>query len=381
MKIAILSPYELPVPAVKGGAVESLVELFARNNEKEKIDLTIISRRDVQAISAAKGFESTHFIWNKYTLNNYATINRILRKIGLSWRYHPAVSRLRNLNEYDVLIVENCLAAILPVRRRFSGKLILHVHADNIRIGVPDVQDIVRACDGIFAVSKFIARRILDVAPMAPVKVLLNGVETDLYQLRSREKGSKSITMGYIGRLTEAKGVDKLLDAFIALKNVHKEWDLSLRIVGGSAFKEGKESEYITTLKEKARPYGRCITFTGFVEHSCINKEFAKCDIVVVPSQCNEALPLSVAGAMASGCLVVATRIGGIPEIQNNQRYLVEPSGDYVGDLIQTLEIAIDDIIQGKFAMDMARERIIKYFNGSSYLKNMVDLIENIEKQ
>ena len=380
MKIAVLSPYELPVPAVKGGAVESLVELLARNNEKEKIDLTIISHKDSQAISAAKEFGATRFIWNKYELKNYTTINRLLRKLGIAWRYHPAVSRLKNLNDYGVIVVENCLAAILPIRRRFTGKLIFHVHADNIHAGNPDVQKAIQACDGIFAVSKFIARRILDVAPNAPVEVLLNGIETDAYQLRCREQDSKRVVIGYVGRLTAAKGVDKLLDAFIGLKSAHKDWDLSLRIVGGSAFKGGLENEYTAMLKEKARPYDRWITFTGFIDHECIAEEFVKCDVIVAPSQCNEALPLSVAEAMASGCLVVATKIGGIPEIQNNDRYLVEPSDNYVEALMQALEIAVEDIFQGRFTMQTARERIVKYFNGSNYLRSMMRLIENINK-
>ena len=213
------------------------------------------------------------------------------------------------------------------------------------------------------------------------MEVLYNGIETDVYQLRCRKKNNKSVVIGFIGRLTAAKGVDKLLDAFIEIKKAHIDWDLSLRIIGGSAFKGGLENEFTTMLKEKARPYERMVTFTGYIDHKYMAKEIAKCDVVVAPSQCNDALPLSVAEAMACGCLVVATEIGGIPEIQNDKRYLVKPSDNYVDALIQTLEVAVMDIICERFVMQTARERIVEYFNGDNYLKNLVKLLGNFENK
>ena len=50
IKICIIPPQKLPVPAVRGGAVEGLLDLLINENEIEnKMDITIISKYDYLA--------------------------------------------------------------------------------------------------------------------------------------------------------------------------------------------------------------------------------------------------------------------------------------------------------------------------------------------
>ena len=64
MKVAIICPQGLPVPAVKGGAIETLVELICRENEiYEDLDIDIYSIYDEEAKKVAKSYNYSNFIY------------------------------------------------------------------------------------------------------------------------------------------------------------------------------------------------------------------------------------------------------------------------------------------------------------------------------
>ena len=64
MKICIILPKGLPVPAVLGGAIESLMTDIANINELEKkLDITIVSTLNNDAYELSKKFKHTKFIY------------------------------------------------------------------------------------------------------------------------------------------------------------------------------------------------------------------------------------------------------------------------------------------------------------------------------
>ena len=66
MKIAVITSGFLPVPATKGGAVETLCENFIKVNEKyQKVKLVFFSIYDSAAFQEAKKYKNTKFIFIK----------------------------------------------------------------------------------------------------------------------------------------------------------------------------------------------------------------------------------------------------------------------------------------------------------------------------
>ena len=64
MKIAIICSSGLPVPAVKGGAIETLVEIICKENEVyKKLDIDVYSIYDEEAIVESKKYEKSNFIY------------------------------------------------------------------------------------------------------------------------------------------------------------------------------------------------------------------------------------------------------------------------------------------------------------------------------
>ena len=68
--VCIIIPRGLPVPAVKGGAIETLMGMLAdENEEKEKLKLTIISTYDENAKELSVKYKNTKFIYIRKNLS------------------------------------------------------------------------------------------------------------------------------------------------------------------------------------------------------------------------------------------------------------------------------------------------------------------------
>ncbi|MEM3698015.1 MAG: glycosyltransferase family 4 protein [Candidatus Bathyarchaeia archaeon] len=120
----------------------------------------------------------------------------------------------------------------------------------------------------------------------------------------------------YFGNLSFNKGVDLLIKAFKKLRKSARD-DIYL-VVGG----EGPQRRQ---LEDLAEPIGNII-FTGFVPRKIQLAIMAQSDVFVHPARYPDACPTTILEAMALGLPVVATRLGGIPEL------IVDKKGGYLAD-------------------------------------------------
>ena len=88
MKIAIICSQGLPVPAVKGGAIETLVEIICKENEiYRELDIDVYSIYDDDAIESSKPYKNSKFIYScknkKYMIvkNKFVSLCRKIFKI------------------------------------------------------------------------------------------------------------------------------------------------------------------------------------------------------------------------------------------------------------------------------------------------------------
>lgn len=127
---------------------------------------------------------------------------------------------------------------------------------------------------------------------------------------------SKQYTIGSIGRLSEEKGYRYLIEAFNLL--IQKGINSNLIIIG-----EGKERNFLERLIEKYRLTDR-VLLPGY----CFSARnyLTYLDIFVLPSL-TEGLPITLLEAMQAKVPIVATRVGGIPDVLKNNidALLVEP--------------------------------------------------------
>jgi glycosyltransferase involved in cell wall biosynthesis len=118
-----------------------------------------------------------------------------------------------------------------------------------------------------------------------------------------------------VGRLSREKGHADLLRAFAVLAKTHS--DIHLAIAG-----EGPERARLTSLAERLGIADR-VTLLGLQRD--VSPYYDMADVVVLPSH-SEGSPNVLFEAMTAGCAIVATRVGGVPEIvvNNETALLVE---------------------------------------------------------
>ncbi len=171
----------------------------------------------------------------------------------------------------------------------------------------------------------------------------------------------KDIRVGTIAEFTKNKGLDFLLDTIKSLtfKN------LKLVIVG-----DGEEKERIEHRIEEEGLKNN-ITTCGFVPHAA--KHIKAFDIFVLPSL-NEGLPYTILEAMNAGVPVVASSVGGIPDLIEHEKsgFLTIPANSK--SMANALEkLIMDKKMRAKFGK-LAKERAIKYFSFSNMLSRTIDL-------
>ncbi|NPV51060.1 MAG: glycosyltransferase family 4 protein [Candidatus Methanofastidiosum sp.] len=176
------------------------------------------------------------------------------------------------------------------------------------------------------------------------------------------KKNYSSINILFVGNLSKHKGPHILIETF---KRIKKD-NLVLNIVG----KGEDENELKEFSKEDTR-----IIFHGFVSDKELVRFYKKANICVVPSIWYDNSPMVIYESFKYGTPVVASDIGGIPELIEDgvNGYLFEP-----GNLIQLKEIIerlINDTKEIK-KIEKGTYNTSKYYSIDNYIKKTEDLYE-----
>jgi glycosyltransferase involved in cell wall biosynthesis len=184
--------------------------------------------------------------------------------------------------------------------------------------------------------------------PAAKIRIIANGVDCGAFAPRSSGTPLRRVVM--VANLREEKGHDTLIAAAPRILAVHP--GVQFLIVGDGPLRAG--------LAERVSALGleRSFEFTG--ERHDVPALLSASDVFVLPSR-SEASPNGLIEAMAAGLPIVASRVGGIPELVESgvSGVLIDP------DRPATLADALLDLIErpdwarslGRAARDRAVER------------------------
>jgi len=170
--------------------------------------------------------------------------------------------------------------------------------------------------------------------------------------------GDQEICIGMIGRLTEAKGQEVFLKAFARVCSQVPE--AKGLIVGGDPDARGTHLEVLQTLAEQLGIRER-LHFAGWQKET--GPYVDAMDIVVQSSIIPEAFGLVVAEAMAEGKPVVASEVGGVPElIQDHVTGLLVPPKDPERLSKALLELIQNPELSAKIG-EAGRNYVLKHFD------------------
>ena len=178
----------------------------------------------------------------------------------------------------------------------------------------------------------------------------------------------KNYDILFVGRLTQAKGVDILLKAIRILKNKYNK-NLKIAIVGDGPLKEN-----LNNLAVKL-DVNEEVKFLGVRKD--IGELMLSSKIFVLPSRW-EGLPIVILEAMSRGMSTIASKVGGIPEaIENGKEGILIPPED-PEILAKTMNRLLEDEeFQGKLSQ-AAYKKVKDKYSIKAYSINMLDFYSSL---
>jgi glycosyltransferase involved in cell wall biosynthesis len=188
-----------------------------------------------------------------------------------------------------------------------------------------------RAAELVITVSRAFAAGLVRAGVAAErIIVLHNSVDAERFARLSTEAArhirarinirDDEVVLLSVGRLSREKGHEDLIRAFDRLRRSRPELKARLLIVG-----QGPELRRLERLVDSFG-MARLVTFTGHVPDP--EPYYAMADVFILPSR-SEGSPNALLEAMAAAIPVIATRVGGVPEIvSDGSSALLVPPGD-----------------------------------------------------
>lgn len=353
MKIAIISTMNLPTPAVRGGAVETLTTYILDENEKkQKLDIDLYSMYD-NKIDISK-YKKTKIIQVKINILEQIfqkminLKNRILKNKTLYNSLYNKVVKLVTSKKYDKIVIENNMFIYDLIKDKVDAELIYHMHNDFNEWDKTEenYRKIANTASKILVVSEYIKNRVNSVEKTDKVRVLYNAIDTAIYnntvQLKNEYNiDNKDIVVGYCGRITREKGILELVKA---IKKIDTNKNVKLLIVGSQWYEKLYEDKYVLKLKEEINPIKDKVIFTGYIKQEDMPKVYNTLDIVVIPSLWEEPFGCVAIEAMAAGKPLVVAKSGALPEIVNEDyAYIIEKNSQFIDNMTNSIKKLVDD--------------------------------------
>ena len=296
---------------VYGGAERMMQRMISRLNGQGRVHFTVCSLEGDGPIGArlrADGVEVVILGGRGGTVRQVA---------GGAARLRPLLSSGRYDLVHSFLYRSHCASRLarLGLATRIPLVSTEHCLGDNRGLAVRVVNRLTsRMSDRIIAVCRAVADRAVDRdgVPRDRVAVIPNGAEPRLPDARARARLRKALGLArdhamvlYLGRLHREKAPDRLIEAFAALRRTTPD--------GWTAFLVGEGEERPAVERQiKALDLERRVFLPG--SRRRVAPWIDACDLLVLPSR-EEGMPLAALEAMIQGRAVVATRVGGTPEV------------------------------------------------------------------
>ncbi len=358
-----------PVPAVKGGAVSTLVEhLVKANNEKRVLEMEIITYYDKVAAEMSSKYPNVHFIWIKVpgVIKFFdKLLLRVIRKVfkkkkAMSFMsffsliyYVLSCSVFLRKNAYDKVILENNVLLAWIIRlSRYKGKYYYHFH------NVPRVNGFCKSvfnnCSSILCVSNYVGQMISSSQSVIgkissnKIRVLYNCIDVNHFKPVVNEKvrneyrirlGIKQddIILIYVGRLSPEKGIDK----FIKSLELIKDSRVKALIVG--KMDESVDYEFSVQLQDMFKNMGSRLIFAGYIQQEELPYVYSLAQIAVFPSVWDEPAGLTMIEAMSCKLPVITTDSGGIMEYVSRYAITLKRDKDLIPNIALCIQKFIDD--------------------------------------
>ena len=332
--------WEVCRAASADGTVPSVL---TRRQESAPYEWTDIHWLDVQV--------RPNYVWDRIDRRFTGWVSRLQRSYA-----HSAAASLAELRP-EVVFCNNDPQVAVYLARRLPRTTVVHwfhnvesvsdrwrraIHASRVRL---------------VGVSRYTARAVEHAYHFAPgeIDVALNGVDCTRFEPAGLNH-SGPLTVGFLGRVAVEKGVDVFLKA--ALELAVRQSNFRIELIGDTNWGHSEPGQYrdqVDSLVHVLQAARIEVVRRGHVARNDLPHVLAALDIQVVPSRWDEPFGLVVAEGMACALPIVASAVGGIPEVLGEAGLLV-PREDPAA-LARAMKILLNDTTMRHTLASSARQR------------------------
>ncbi len=227
----------------------------------------------------------------------------------------------------------------------------------------------------IITVSNWMKRLLEQNYGIKGVNMIHNGIDHELFSPEKKNQEGldtdKPVVL-FSGRFIALKGINILIKAMRQVISETK--DVHFAFAGPEA-----NMKWVRMFEHEGIPSNR-YSFLGYIPHAEMPEIYSNSSIFVLPSLI-ESFPFSILEAMSSGSAVIASNVGGVPEIIDDgvDGLLVQP-GD-PGILAKKILFLLDNDSEIKKLSKKAREKILREFTSEIMSDRTEKIYEQILKE
>lgn len=317
MRTLMICTEKLPVPPVRGGAIQTYIHAVApRLARHHQVTVLGVADPELPEREVRDGVEYWRVPGGPFP-QYLQRVVRVLGKVG---------------QRFDLIHLFNRPRLVLPVREALpDSRLVLSLHNEMFqpeKIGPGEARAAIGAVEQIVTVSDFIGRGVEALYPEARGKwrTIYSGVDLDRFvpnwtaearHIRQRLRAEHGLGRGpillFVGRLSPKKGADVVVRALGPIARRYPE--ATLVLVGSKWYGEDRISDYVAYVRALAARAPMTVLTTGYVPADRVHEWFAAGDLFLCASQWEEPLARVHYEAMAAGLPIITTARGGNPEV------------------------------------------------------------------
>ena len=304
-KLRILISGHLP-PLL--GGIATYYQSLMDSSLPQKVDLCFVQTSPQTRKGAQSGlFSFSNLIWSLKDIGRFA--EAVIK-------HHPQLSHIATADGLSFAKHGVCVI----IARLFGSRVLLHPHCgfsilytDQPRWWQWFFRRIIHLTNGVVTLSRE-WDQLISIVPGCPVYYLPNAIDLTAYRAISSEhrevaKSSTQLRALYLGYLGQAKGSFDIIEA--AKEIVSRHMPVIFDLVG-EELKKGDVIQLQNQIDQAG--LGSVVTLHPVATGSRKVEIFCDADIFIFPSY-SEGMPIAVIEAMACGLPIIATRVGGVPEM------------------------------------------------------------------
>ena len=234
---------------------------------------------------------------------------------------------------------------------------------------------VVKRADVLRAISNQTKKDLYRAACEKKIIVFPTWTDIEIFLEEGNKKDKKENQVLFVGSITKVKGIHYLIEAFAKIEKAFPH--VRLLIVGGIL-----DCNYYKFLKQLTASYGLedKVDFMPHLPQKDLAKLMSKSLVLVLPSV-SEGLPRVLIESLAAGTPVIASNVGGIPDVVDDgvDGFLFEKGK--IEELAEKIKFFLEDKNRSYSFGERGRQKVLKLFSPEKYVEGYRKIFETCKKK